>query len=164
MDHHVITHIIIFKVGLTHVSLKPHPFPLSMSANHLAPCFVRITTNIIPESKVHGANMGLIWGRQDPGGPRELCYLGCTVVPLSYWNLTLFLKIVTTLHFTFFLGPSLDIGAKVYWWFYYHLFRYWLISHNEIDEDCYLDNMLHHTKLDLFKPQNVKCFLSGWKH
>ena len=23
----------------------------------------------IPESKVHGANMGPIWGRQDPGGP-----------------------------------------------------------------------------------------------
>ena len=23
----------------------------------------------IPNSKVHGANMGSIWGRQDPGGP-----------------------------------------------------------------------------------------------
>ena len=23
----------------------------------------------IPDSKVHGANMGLIWGRQDPSGP-----------------------------------------------------------------------------------------------
>ena len=22
-----------------------------------------------PDSKVHGANMGLIWGRQDPDGP-----------------------------------------------------------------------------------------------
>ena len=22
-----------------------------------------------PNSKVHGANMGPIWGRQDPGGP-----------------------------------------------------------------------------------------------
>ena len=22
-----------------------------------------------PESKVHGADMGPIWGRQDPGGP-----------------------------------------------------------------------------------------------
>ena len=27
------------------------------------------------ESKVHGANMGPIWGRQDPGGPHERCYL-----------------------------------------------------------------------------------------
>ena len=25
--------------------------------------------NNIPDSKVHGANMGPIWGRQDPGGP-----------------------------------------------------------------------------------------------
>ena len=23
----------------------------------------------VPDSKVHGANMGSIWGRQDPGGP-----------------------------------------------------------------------------------------------
>ena len=27
-------------------------------------------TTIIPDSKVHGANMGPIWGRQDPGGPQ----------------------------------------------------------------------------------------------
>ena len=25
--------------------------------------------NVFPDSKVHGANMGPIWGRQDPGGP-----------------------------------------------------------------------------------------------
>ena len=25
--------------------------------------------NGIPDSKVHGANMGPFWGRQDPGGP-----------------------------------------------------------------------------------------------
>ena len=24
---------------------------------------------LCPDSKVHGANMGPIWGRQDPGGP-----------------------------------------------------------------------------------------------
>ena len=30
----------------------------------------------IPDSKVHGANMGPIWGQQDPGGPHEPCYLG----------------------------------------------------------------------------------------
>ena len=24
----------------------------------------------IPDSTVHGANMGPIWGRQDPGGPQ----------------------------------------------------------------------------------------------
>ena len=25
--------------------------------------------NMLPDSKVRGANMGPIWGRQDPGGP-----------------------------------------------------------------------------------------------
>ena len=29
------------------------------------------------DSKVRGATMGPIWGRHDPGGPHELCYLGC---------------------------------------------------------------------------------------
>ena len=29
-----------------------------------------------PDGKVHGANMGPIWGRQDPCWPHELCYLG----------------------------------------------------------------------------------------
>ena len=27
------------------------------------------TAYTIPDSKVHGANMGSIWGRQGPGGP-----------------------------------------------------------------------------------------------
>ena len=27
------------------------------------------TPHMVPDSKVHGANMGLIWGWQDPGGP-----------------------------------------------------------------------------------------------
>ena len=29
-----------------------------------------------PDSKIHGANMGPIWGRQDPGGPH--------VVPMNF--------------------------------------------------------------------------------
>ena len=28
-----------------------------------------VSTDNIPDSKVHGGNMGPIWGRQDPGGP-----------------------------------------------------------------------------------------------
>ena len=35
-------------------------------------CFVVVSN---PDSKVHGANTGPIWGQQDPGGPHELCYL-----------------------------------------------------------------------------------------
>ena len=30
-------------------------------------CFIHYST--VPDSKVHGANMGPIWGRQDPDGP-----------------------------------------------------------------------------------------------
>ena len=28
-----------------------------------------MTWNDFPDSKIHGANKGPIWGRQDPGGP-----------------------------------------------------------------------------------------------
>ena len=35
----------------------------------------------IPDSKVHGANMGHTWGRQDPGGP----HVGH--VNLAIWNI-----------------------------------------------------------------------------
>ena len=30
---------------------------------------LRISVTEIPDSMVHRANMGPIWGRQDPGGP-----------------------------------------------------------------------------------------------
>ena len=30
---------------------------------------VRNLDEKIPDNKAHGANMGPIWGRQDPGGP-----------------------------------------------------------------------------------------------
>ena len=31
---------------------------------------------LVPDSKIHGANMGPIWGRQDPGGTH--------VVPMNF--------------------------------------------------------------------------------
>ena len=54
----------------------------------------------IPDSKVHGANMGSIWGRQDPGGPHvgpmsfairdTICSNRCRCIVLSkYKNLQL---------------------------------------------------------------------------
>ena len=33
------------------------------------PNLLKQTTDMLPIGKVHGANMGPIWGRQDPGGP-----------------------------------------------------------------------------------------------
>ena len=38
----------------------------------------------IPNSKVHGANMGSIWGRQDPGGP----HVG--PMNVAIWDITLY--------------------------------------------------------------------------
>ena len=38
--------------------------------------FIQENLKMSPDSKVHGATMGPIWGRHDPGGPHELCYLG----------------------------------------------------------------------------------------
>ena len=29
----------------------------------------KVHTIVYPDSKIHGANMGPIWGRQHPGGP-----------------------------------------------------------------------------------------------
>ena len=40
--------------------------------------FKKLYLKISPESKVHGANLGPIWSRQDPGGPQvgPMNYLG----------------------------------------------------------------------------------------
>ena len=40
-------------------------------SNHIQyfSCCLQLSSITYPESKVHGANMGPIWGRQDPGGP-----------------------------------------------------------------------------------------------
>ena len=42
-----------------------------------------------PDSKVHGTNMGRIWGRQDPGGPH--------VVPM---NFAVWVRLILTSHET----------------------------------------------------------------
>ena len=51
------------------------------------PCYIKILLYLVfpdryPDSKVHGANMGPIWGRQDPGGP----HVG--PINLSIWAIT----------------------------------------------------------------------------
>ena len=42
---------------------------------------------VVPDSKVHGANMGPIWGRQDPGGP-HVGPMNLAIWGLKYENLT----------------------------------------------------------------------------
>ena len=41
---------------------------------------IHLQSIYVPDSKVHGANMGLIWGRQDPGGPHV------DPMNLAVWN------------------------------------------------------------------------------
>ena len=52
-----------------------------------------------PDSKVHGANMGPIWGRQDPGGP----HVG--PVNLAIWG-----RIYSK-------APQLLLHEEIYGWF-----------------------------------------------
>ena len=52
------------------------------------PVLILQTTHVYPDSKVHGANMGPIWGWQDPGGPHVVpvnlaiwvWHCACTVI------------------------------------------------------------------------------------
>ena len=39
------------------------------SLNAAKTIYYQLNPQITPDSRVHGANMGPIWGRQDPGGP-----------------------------------------------------------------------------------------------
>ena len=43
-----------------------------------------------PDSKVHGANMGPIWGRQDPGGP-QVGHMNFALWDVTTISITLFL-------------------------------------------------------------------------
>ena len=47
---------------------------------------------IIPDSKAHGANMGPIWGRQDPGGP----HVGS--MNFAIWDVEVLLCMANALH------------------------------------------------------------------
>ena len=51
--------------------------------------FTGMISIAVPDSNVHGANMGSIWGRQDPCWPHELCYLGwyCSLLSLFISNI-----------------------------------------------------------------------------
>ena len=52
---------------LSYIFVKPDPIMSEWKQRNLPPAAQGMVT--IPDSKVHGANMGPIWGRQDPGGP-----------------------------------------------------------------------------------------------
>ena len=47
----------------------------------------------IPDSKVHGSNMGPIWGRQDPGGP-HVGPMNFAIWEYSYGNIAFYTVII----------------------------------------------------------------------
>ena len=51
--------IIAMRLKISHLVSKPH-----LPGDELT----NILVSKYPDSKVHGTNMGPIWGRQDPGG------------------------------------------------------------------------------------------------
>ena len=61
-----------------------------------------------PELKVHGANMGPIWGRQDPGGPHESYFLGtpcwnCFDIKMAFYRSKDFYHVDKMILWPFFL-------------------------------------------------------------
>ena len=55
---------------VTHCPLRDVPVNLNVIFKRIEMTGTFHNSNeIIPNSKVHGANMGPIWGRQDPDGP-----------------------------------------------------------------------------------------------
>ena len=61
-----------------------------------------------PDNKVHGANMGSIWGRQDPGGPH--------VAP---WTLLSGIKPLAACRLWSISGLNIKISSHQYWDFHY---------------------------------------------
>ena len=47
---------------------------------------MRYPWSMIPDSKVHGANMGPIWGRQDPGGP-HVGHMNLAIWDIAYFDI-----------------------------------------------------------------------------
>ena len=45
---------------------------------------LHVSMDIFPDSQVHGANMGPIWGRQDPGGP-HVGPMNIAIWDCMYW-------------------------------------------------------------------------------
>ena len=80
-------------------------------------------SKIISDSKVHGANMGAIWGRQDPGGPHvgpmnldiwDVIYGAADIVPNCYLKEEDMSKI-TLLHYVAW-GYLQHIYLAPVWW------------------------------------------------
>ena len=84
------------------------PMLLQQSCWHMAisMCSFHIKGAPIPDSKVHGADMGPTWGRQDPGGT-HVGPMNCAIWDVMSWKKTLlstfsFLWVFSAIYILFF--------------------------------------------------------------
>ena len=72
-EYNICSYSIISFVQNTTTSWQENSFCITSLWENNPPVTSRFpsqrASNVEPDSKVHGANMGPIWGRQDPGGP-----------------------------------------------------------------------------------------------
>ena len=63
-------------------------FPVNSCGSRLKSMISESMVQINPDNKVHGANMGPIWGQQDPGGPHvgPMNFAICEVYNHFLWN------------------------------------------------------------------------------
>ena len=85
------------------------------------------TRDHVPDSKVHGANIGPIWGRQDPGGPHvgpmNFVIWG-TLSSVNQKHNTVKVSNVCFLNVNVYFGLSPSICSQIYIYIYIHLLRF----------------------------------------
>ena len=88
-----------------HLQWTPHSVPHlvnmgdDLKRQHMSANVWQLQIWAFPDSKVHGANMGPIWGRQDPGGPHfgPMNFALWVVLLLQYDDVAISLKTVLSL-------------------------------------------------------------------
>ena len=101
--YHTILICLIYKVTWTSLTEKNTLFIL-----YLVTYPVRLFLHNTPDSKVHGSNMGPIWGRQDPGGPHD------GPMNLAIWEcLNILLINFSQLNITF---QKSSANVHINWW------------------------------------------------
>ena len=137
---------VFLSTNLRQFNLHGHPdifhFLPELCNKVSAKCNITASQSVIPDSKVHGANVGPIWGRQVPGGPH--------VGPMNFaiwWHITasqLVNKYVTVgflwssfakygfEFFTFFMnidGNVLNATNQSWWSFFFKMMITDILTH-----------------------------------
>ena len=108
-----------------------------------------------PDSKVYGANMGPTWGRQDPGGPHEDCYLGRhfadDIFKVIFLNENVWIPIKFSLKFVP-KGPIHNIPALV------QIMAWWRPGDKPLSEPMVVSSLTH---ICVTRPQWAKVLVFG---